>query len=165
MMDALAFASLMEHSIIDDMEGLRGSCSPELSRAVELLIRFHGEFERLVTTAKMSAKEQTWPELTAAVFVGTDETWREITGSIHPGTVPLAADYTALWCIHALLDKSAQFYQQAARQNIPEQERIFLGSVAELKLILHRRMDGVERVVANQVWKSVGFPPGLLGKE
>ena len=64
-----------------------------------------------------------------------------------------------------MLDKNTQFYQQASKHSMQPQVRLFFGSVAELKLMLRRRIDGVERVVANQVWKSVGFAPGLLGKD
>lgn len=165
MMESLTFSASMENSISEVLQELRGGCSPEINRVLDSLLRFHGEFERLMSEVKELPENQPWPELSAADFVGTDEVWRELTGSINPGTSPNTADYATLWCIHALLDKSAQFYQQAARQNLPEPERLFLSSVAELKLMLRRRIDAVERVVANQVWKAVGFPPGLLGRE
>ena len=104
-MDALTFAAAMERSIIDNMARLRIGCSPELSRVLDFLLEFHGEFERMMRRTKMLKEGKTWPELTSVTFVGSDETWRDLTGSINPGTPPLVSDYTTLWCIHALLDK------------------------------------------------------------
>jgi hypothetical protein len=31
--------------------------------------------------------------------------------------------------------------------------------------MLRRRVGAVERILANQIWQEIGFPPGLLGKE
>ena len=75
------------------------------------------------------------------------------------------ADAAALWSIHAMLDKASQFYLQASKQVEPPQLRLFFSNLAEIKLMLRRRVGAVERILANQAWKEIGFPPGLLGKE
>ncbi len=61
--------------------------------------------------------------------------------------------------------KTAQFYLQTAKNIEQAPQRLLLSSIAEMKLMLRRRFDGIERVVANQVWNAVGFPPGMLAKE
>ena len=64
-----------------------------------------------------------------------------------------------------MLDKMAQYYLQAAKQVDSPQQRLLFSSLAEIKQRLRRRVGAVEQIQANQIWKQVGFPPGLLGKE
>jgi len=164
-MSTLTFAASMEKSIGINIEKLKDGCSPELCDVLELLAGFQQEYELVLTHAKSLPQEQSPPELEPSRLLGTDENWRKLTGAFLPDTAPNAQDYTVLWSVHSMLDKNAQFYQQASKQSVQPQLRLFFGSVAELKLMLRRRIDGVERVLANQVWKEVGFAPGLLGKE
>ena len=164
-MNTLAFAASMENSIFANIEKLKPGCSADLHPLLEALAGFHKEFEMVLVRAKSVTDGQSMPELDTMQLLGTDENWRVLTGVFSASSSPNALDYAVLWSVHAMLDKSAQFYQQAARQSVQPQLRLFYGSLGEIKLILRRRMDGVERVVTNQVWKEVGFAPGLLGKE
>lgn len=164
-METLTFAAAMEKSIGDNIEKLGHGCSLGLQPVLHLLVAFHREFEMVLVRAKSAPDGQSLPELDTTQLLGPDETWRSLSAAFSADTVPDAMDYTVLWSIHAMLDKSTQFYQQASRQSVQPHVRLFFGSIAELKGMLRRRMDGIERIAANQVWKAVGFPPGLLGKE
>lgn len=164
-MSTLTFAASMEKGIGANIEKLKPGCSPELCNVLELLSGFQREFELVMVRAQSLSAEQNMPELDTEHLLGSDENWRKLTGAFSVDSPPIAQDYTVLWSVHAMLDKNTQFYQQASKHSMQPQVRLFFGSVAELKLMLRRRIDGVERVVANQVWKSVGFAPGLLGKD
>ena len=164
-MSTLTYAASMEKSIGVNIENLREGCSPELCEVLKLLAGFQQEFEMVLVRATSLSPEQSLPALDTAQLLGTDENWRKMTSAFSAELPPNAQDFTVLWSVHAMLDKSTQFYQQASKQSVQPHVRLFFSSIAELKLMLRRRIDGIERVLANQVWKAVGFAPGLLGKE
>jgi hypothetical protein len=105
--------------------------------------------------------------LDSTLLIGSEDQWKRLTLPFLPSTSPIPADYTLIWCIRAMMDKSHQFYQQAAHQETAESVSLhwFFQSVAEVKRMMNRRLSGLERTFANQAWKELGFPPGLLGKE
>lgn len=164
-MKTLAFAASMESSIGANIEKLKPGCSAGLQGLMEQLAGYHREFEMVLVRARSVPAGQSLPELDTSQLLGSDERWRALSAAFTADSSPNALDYAVLWSLHAMLDKSAQFYQQASRQSVQPHVRLFFGSLAEMKVILRRRTDGIERIVANQVWKEVGFAPGLLGKE
>jgi hypothetical protein len=74
-------------------------------------------------------------------------------------------DLVALWAIYAALDKSAQFYRQAVLNTPYPLPRLFWGSLAEIKTMMRRRVDGLLRVMYNGIWEQIGFAPFALGRE
>ena len=164
-MGTLIFAASMEKSIGANIMKLKDGCSPELCDILELLAGFQREFEALLEQADLLSPGQSPPELDTERLHGTDENWRRLTSAFAADMAPNTQDYAVLWSVHAMLDKNAQFYQQASKQSLQPQFHLFFASIAELKIMLRRRIDGVERVLANQVWKSIGFSPVLLGRE
>lgn len=73
--------------------------------------------------------------------------------------------YINLSIITNLVEKSLQFYNQAALNSTYEYEKIFFSSIAEIKKVLKRRLDSTLRVVYNSLWSKIGFAPFMFGKE
>lgn len=164
-MKTLDFALAMEASIAEKMRVLHVDCSADLAKLLNRLIQSQQSFAQLIEQAKGSDVAVIELTMDAAGLIGGDAEWAAITARFQPGDSPLLADAAALWSVHAMLDKASQFYLQASKQVEPPQLRLFFGNLAEIKLMLRRRVGAVERILANQAWKEIGFAPGLLGKE
>ena len=164
-MNTLQYAGAMENSIGVTLRTLQANCSPELTRVLEHLVQIQLELERIVLQAESAELGQGLPEFDVMQIVGDELCWRCLANPFQPSSLPSAIDYTVLWSVHAMMAKSAQYYQQAALNTNQPNLRIALSSIAEMKLILRRRIAAIERIVANQLWQSLGFPPGLLAKE
>lgn len=160
MSKSLDFAAAMEQAIASKLQALGVGCSAELSALLERVTHSQQAFVRLLS--EHAAKE---PDLDVAAMIGSDADWAAITSRFQPGTAPAAIDIAALWSVYSMLDKMAQYYLQAAKQVDSPQQRLLFSSLAEIKQKLRRRVGAVEQIQANQIWKQVGFPPGLLGKE
>ena len=165
MVKTLEFALAMEASIAEKMRVLPVGCSNVVAELTDQLIQSQQSFAKLIEQAKDRGNEAMELTMDAAGLIGSDVEWAAITAKFQPGDTPVLADATALWSIHAMLDKASQFYLQASKQVDPPQLRLFFSNLAEIKLMLRRRVGAVERILANQAWKEIGFPPGLLGKE
>jgi hypothetical protein len=163
--NTLQYASAMENSIGVTLRTLQANCSPELTRVLEHLVQIQRELERVVLQAESVELGQGLPKFDVMQIIGDEVLWRSLANPFQPSSLPSAIDYTVLWSVHAMMAKSAQYYQQAAMNTDQPNLRIDLSSIAEMKLILQRRVAAIERIVANQLWQSLGFPPGLLAKE
>lgn len=165
MLKTLDFALAMETSIAEKMRMLQVGCTVDLTELLDRLIKSQQSFADLIQQVKSSGDEALAMQIDAGGLIGSDAEWTAITAKFQPGDRPVIADATTLWSVHAMLDKASQFYLQASKQLESTQLRIFFSNLAEINLMLRRRVGAVERILANQVWKEIGFPPGLLGKE
>lgn len=165
MLKARDFAVAMELAIAGRVQELGAGCSQELAVLLERLVLSQQAF--VLQLADTSSKDDAGNalEFDVARLIGSDDERAAITSRFQPGTVPVAVDIVIIWSICSMLDKMGQFYLQAAKQVDSTQERLVFSSLAEVKQKLRRRVAGVEQIQSNQVWKGVGFPPGLLGKD
>jgi hypothetical protein len=161
----LDFASAMETSIAEKMRMLQVGCTVDLTELLDRLIKSQQSFVDLIQQAKNSGNEALELKIDVTSLIGSDAEWAAITAKFQPGDSPVIVDATTLWSVHAMLDKASQFYLQASKQLESPQLRLFFSNLAEIKLMLRRRVGAVERILANQIWQEIGFPPGLLGKE
>ena len=165
MLKAVDFAAAMERAIAVKVQELASDCSAELAALLARVNFSQQAFERLLVQVAGNENAVGELDIDAAALIGSDGEWAEITSRFQPSTAPVAIDIAALWSLYAMLDKMGQYYLQAAKQvNLPQQ-RLLFSSLAELKQKLRRRIGAVEQILSNQIWKEVGFPPGLLGKE
>lgn len=73
--------------------------------------------------------------------------------------------YMTLSTLSIIIERSLQFYRQAANNSAYEYEKIFFNSLAEQKKVLKRRIESALRIVYNSLWSQVGFAPFIFGKE
>lgn len=165
-MKTLQFAAGLEAQIRQETEAVVAQAPAGLQDVVAAVGKFQAEFELLLDRAQyVDVDTGRYPEVNAAALLGPDGVWQEATarlGTAGEATVPVLA---SLWFLHTLTEKSGQFYQQAALNSAHPATRLFLASLAEVKTMLRRRLDGLLRQLYNAAWSEVGFAPFVLGKD
>lgn len=98
-------------------------------------------------------------------LVGDDAAWKQLEDALT--AAPQAAEHSLmlLAMLQTLVDKSGQFYQQAALNAPYPAERLFYSSLAQCKQIQKKKVERLQRVAANHIWGKVGFAPLVLGKD
>jgi hypothetical protein len=162
----MRFAAAMEASIRQQLELISQQAPTELQPVFGALNRFQVEFELLIDRVQYTdADGGNFPPVEAAQLLGADDIWQQTLQRFAAVPDKDAANLTMLWMVHSLMDKSAQFYQQAAGNKAHPGVRLMLSSLAEIKNMQRRRIGGLLRVMYNQVWADVGFAPFALGKD
>ncbi|HMM20496.1 MAG TPA: hypothetical protein PKA10_07130 [Selenomonadales bacterium] len=160
------FAAAMEASIRQELERFMESAPQELQAALTMIGRFQAEFELLLDRAQLTNVDAgSYPEVNGEFLLGADSSWQQLAGDFGVVRDKTAANLTVLWAVHALMEKSGQFYQQAALNSAHPATRLLMASLGEVKSMARRRVDGLLRVIYNEVWADVGFAPSKLGKD
>jgi hypothetical protein len=164
-MNVLLCAATLEASIRQEIEAVTQQAPGELQPFWEVIGKFQVGFELLVDRAQYTDVDTgRYPGVDSAALLGSDETWQKIQRDFAAVPEKTISSLTALWMIQALVEKSGQFYQQAAANSAHPSARLFFSSLAETKNMLRRRVDGLMRVVYNEIWAEIGFAPFTLGK-
>ena len=58
-----------------------------------------------------------------------------------------------------LMQKSSQFYQQAAANTPYPSQQLFFNSLSQWKLLLRKRLEGAARHAHSKIWSEIGFSP------
>ncbi len=164
-MKQLQFAVKLETGIHRELKNLSTKGPPELISVTGGFVEAHAKLALMLNNISyddlVKGKYQA-SEL--GQIMATDEEWRRQLAAFRVGPENSVDYLTALWTIHIWLDRSAQYYQQAARNSEYPSLRLFFENLAQLKQILKRRADSLLRTAYNAVWEEVGFAPFLLGK-
>ena len=163
-MQVLRFAASLEAQIRQEVEVVMAQSPAGLQTLVTAVGHFQAEIELLLDRAQGTDVDTgRYPEVNAAALLGPDSVWQEAAAGVaRESTVGALA---SLWFLHTLTERSGQFYQQAALNSAHPSTRLFFASLAEVKAMLRRRLDGVLRALYNEAWAEVGFAPFLLGKD
>jgi hypothetical protein len=165
-MKVFQFAANLEAQIRQETEAVMAQSPAGLQAVVAAVGAFQAGIELLVDRAQyVDVDSGSYPEVKAAELLGPDSVWREATaklGEAGDSTVPGLA---SLWFLIVLTEKSGQYYQQAALNSAHPSTRLFFSSLAEVKGMLRRRLDGLLRQLYNATWTEVGFAPFVLGKD
>lgn len=165
-MNVLLCAATMEASIRQEIEAVIRQAPGELQPFWEAIGKFQVEFELLLDRAQyINVDSGRYPMVDSAALLGSDDAWQKIRQNFAIVSDKNISSLTALWMTYALVEKSGQFYQQAAANSAHPSTRLFFGSLAETKNMLRRRIDGLMRVLYNEIWAEIGFAPFLLGKD
>lgn len=162
MIRSLQFALSMEKTLKDEFESqVKNPQVPEFKPVFELLIQCQTSILQILSQNQNDISYNNSIEINEQIL-GTDTNWK-IAPTITSDTD--ASPYLVhLWIVNGLLDKSAQFYRQAASNSAYPQRKLFFNSIAEIKLMQKRRIDSILRSIYNIVWADVGFAPVSLGK-
>lgn len=130
-----------------------------------LLKQFQDGFLQLLLAAEETNIDMTqYPIVDENKLLGSDIVWQE---AINPSKINTNINITVLsklWAINTAIDKSVQFYHQAAINSAHPQTRIYFSSLSHIKKILQRRMNGIIQIYDNHYWGELGFAPFMLGK-
>lgn len=165
-MQIFQFAAAMEASIRQESERIADQAPAGLEPVLTAVAAFQAEFELLIDRAQYTNVDTgSYPEVLPAALLGADSLWQQSAGSLKTAAGENIAVLTTLWQLSILVERSGQFYQQAALNSAHPATRLYLSSLAEVKGMLRRRLDSLLRVVYNEVWGAVGFAPFMLAKD
>jgi|GEM_PF-2245435 len=160
------FSLELETAINKQISLIASSTEEGMAPVWPLVDRFQQAFLQLLADAAVVDIDQAnYPLVDAVILFGPDAAWQQLTKPA-PATMPEAdmQRLVALWSIYALIDKSAQYYQQAAANTAHLATQIFFHSLYESKNILRIRFAGIIQAAYNQYWGKLGFAPFVLGK-
>jgi len=165
-MNVLLCAATLEASIRQEIEAVIQTAPGELQPFWSAIGKFHVEFELLLDRAQYTDVDSSrYPGVDSVALLGSDDAWQKLLRDFAAVPDKTISSLTALWMTHTLVEKSGQFYQQAAANSPHPTTRLFFSSLAETKNMLRRRVDGLMRVLYNEIWAEIGFAPFLLGKD
>jgi hypothetical protein len=165
-MNSIEFAIIMETSVRQEFENVRREAPAELLPLLNLLLTLQTEYILLLEKAQIiNGNTGNYPQPDDTALISSEADWQELVSAFAAVSPKQPLALTTLWMICALSEKSSQFYQQAATNTPYQTTRLFLSSLAQIKNMLKRRINGVMRIMHNDVWGEVGFAPFLLGKD
>ena len=159
----MQFAIELETAIIGHLEEL--TATEEAGTIISLISASQKKFLELLESANtINIDMAAYPPVDEADLLGKDSTWQQLTlqKEVTNASLPMLLVF---WQISIEIDKTAQFYQQAASNSAHPQTRLFLNSLSHVKKILLRRLNGIIQGYSNYYWGELGFAPFLLGKD
>lgn len=123
-----------------------------------------GFLELLAAAQAIDVDLAAYPPVQEEPLLGAAAAWQQLTVHIQPEVSNLQ-ELAAFWSIYAAIDKTVQFYQQAAANSAHPQTRLFFSSLSQVKSMLRRRLAGLIQIYYNHYWGEIGFAPFLLGKD
>ena len=159
----IQFAIELETAINSQLTKL--SVPADTASIISLIHNCQMNFLELLSAADaINIDTAPYPPVTEAQLLGPDTAWQQLT--LHTDTTNASLQvFTTLWPIYMAIDKTAQFYQQAAANSAQPQTRLFFSSLSHVKKILRRRLDGIIQIYYNHYWGEIGFAPFVLGKD
>ncbi len=165
-MQVFQFAAILEAQIRQEVEVVMAQSPPELQAVVGAVGTFQAGIELLVDRAQyVDVDSGSYPDVNAAALLGPDSVWQEAAARLGTSGESTVVGLASLWFLIVLTEKSGQYYQQAALNSAHPATRLFFSSLAEVKSMLRRRLDGLLRQLYNAAWTQVGFAPFVLGKD
>lgn len=160
----IQFAFELETSIDIQVAGLSAAATTGIAPIIALVDSCQKELLQILSIAsKINIDTTPYPDINENQLIGSDTSWQLATQNT-AATDACMPTLMTLWGIYAAIDKSVQFYQQAAANSAHPQTRLFFSSLNHVKKILRRRVDGVIQLYHNHYWGQLGFAPFMLGK-
>lgn len=161
----IQFALTLESAINTQIETITGTAAGAMP-VITLINNFQNNFFKLLTIASsIDVDTAKYPPVETAELFGSDTAWQQLAHQTNPAAVELDMNILAqLWSIFTLIDRSTQFYQQAAANSAHPATRLFFHSLAEAKKIIRGRVAGIIQMLHNHHWGQLGFAPFILGK-
>ncbi len=161
----IQFALELETSISDQIATSSGTATDAIAPVIALVEGSQVKFTLLLSsTNTMKVDIVPYPVVDESQLLGPDTAWQQLSQNIIAANASLQ-DLTILWSIYTTIDKSVQFYQQAATNSAYPQARLFFSSLNHTKKILRRKLAGIIQIYYNHYWGELGFAPFLLGKD
>lgn len=163
-MTSFEFALSIETCLRKEIRNKIDNTPQEVTALYKIIDKTQNEFETILERAMHTRIDSEPFPIVEPSILGNDIVWKKTTEaySITANTsIQLLMDF---WEIHILIEKSAQFYQQAALNTPHPAEKIFFTSCSEVKHILRRRIYGILQIMCNHAWAELGFTPFVFAK-
>jgi hypothetical protein len=159
----IQFAIELETALSNQLTKL--SATDDMVPLLTPIRQCQGEFLELLSVAKtVDIDIAVYPQVKESQLLGPDTVWQQFTVQKDVTNTGVQVLIT-LWQISSLIDKTVQFYQQAATNSAHPHTRLFFNSLCHVKRILHRRFNGIIQIYCNHYWGELGFAPFMLGKD
>lgn len=159
----IQFAIELETAIISQLDKV--TVTEEVVTIISLIHTCEKNFLELLAAANtINVDMAQYPPVDESNLLGKDLVWQQLTLQQEVTNASLQS-LLILWQISIEIDKTAQFYQQAATNSAHPQTRLFFNSLSHVKKILHRRINGIIQIYCNYYWGELGFAPFMLGKD
>lgn len=162
-MKSLVYAVKMEAALREFLENSRPALPTSLLPLLDDLSRIESQLELILDKAAGCTDPVRLPAVDFSALIGPQPS------TLAPKELPdddnaMASIVLVLWMLSGTLEKMAQYYTQAAGNSAHPALQAFCRSLAEVKKISHRRLDGLLRILYNRIWERVGFAPYTLVK-
>lgn len=159
----IQFAIEIETAIINQVTML--DAPADIASLISLIEQSQkASLELLAVANTVNIDIAAYPEVNESELLGSDTVWQQLTLPKEVTNASLQMLIT-LWQLSIEIDKTAQFYQQAATNSAHPQSRLFFNSLSHVKRILLRRLNGIIQMYCNYYWGELGFAPFMLGKD
>jgi hypothetical protein len=159
----LLFAADLEKNILSELSKMAETAPSVLKPALQMLLAAENSWNELFTIAEIEPRE--YPEPKAEALAGSDKEWQGIALDLKNTPADNTESLVLFWMLYAFIERTTQYYQQAAANCAYPADRQFFLALAQCKLLLKKRIDGIMRIMYNHAWAEVGFAPFLLGKD
>ncbi|WP_425061011.1 hypothetical protein SCACP_17780 [Sporomusa carbonis] len=162
----IQFAIELETALNKQIELVSDTVQAEFTPLITLISGFQRQFLQLLSDAStVNIDREQYPAVNQDRLLGPDVAWRQFTGQNTSIIETNTQTITAIWSIYALIDRSAQYYLQAATNSAHPATGLFFHSLSQIKKILKGRLAGVIQMLYNHYWGKLGFAPFVLGKD
>lgn len=138
---------------------LKSDVNSEIADILHYLIKLNSELELILADAKkINPNTSSYPNVDISPLLGSDEDWQRYYKLVEK----VGTNYNSLiilWALEAMIEKSAQFYQQASQNSAYSSNKIFLSSIYQVKTMKRRKINALSRIVNNNIWSVIGFSP------
>lgn len=163
-MTSFEFALSMENCLSNKIKKWFDNTPQEITALYKIMDSAQNEFETIIYRAMhIQIDSKPFPIIEPSIL-GNDIVWKELIKTYSltsKASIQLLMDF---WEIYILIEKSAQFYQQAALNTPHPAEKIFFTSCSEVKHMLRRRIYGILQTMCNHAWSELGFAPFVFAK-
>lgn len=162
-MQSLAYAVKIEAALREFLETDRPTMPASLQPVVDDLAGLQSRLELILDKATGCLDPASLPTADFAALVTPQPTVLTMK-DLPDDDNAVAAAVLVLWMLSGALEKIAQYYSQAAANSAHPALQAFCRSLAEVKKISLRRLDGSLRILYNRIWERIGFAPYTLVK-
>ncbi|MCE5285464.1 MAG: hypothetical protein LLG02_06425 [Pelosinus sp.] len=158
----LLFAADLEKNILSELKKMTENAAIVLGPALHMLIAAEEGWNELFHL--LAENQPQYPALSTEILAGSDQEWLKVIAPLKEVEIQNTDSLILFWMLYALIERTAQYYQQAAANSAYPDQRQFFNSLSQCKLLLKKRIDSIMRIMYNHAWAEVGFAPFMLGK-
>lgn len=158
------FALRLEQALQSEMERLAAITTGENQAVWQYAVSLIQQGILVLQSLTEKAGGVDYPENIIEQLSGSSAAWQQLTQNWKVERKP-AVIWLQLAAVQSALDKSGQFYQQAAIHSPFPQEKQFWQEFAQARHIMRRRLEAIWRLESNTIWEELGFAPLVFGKE
>jgi hypothetical protein len=159
----LLFAADLERNTLAELKRILENAPSIICPVLDMLIAAEEGWNDVFKL--LENNERQYPIIEAKVLTGLDNEWTKVIATLKEVQFENADILLLLWMLHAAVERTMHYYQQAAANSAYPAQRQFFTSLVQCKLLMKKRLDSIMRIMYNHAWAEIGFAPFVLGKD